>query len=122
MPVVRYGKANLLDLFDGRHQLIICHFMLDPDVSEGCPDCSHLVDNIPIWRIYTRHLARARVPRTARQDRALPGADGWTVPWYSPFGSDFNSISTSPRMKPSPASRTIIRTKRRSNARGRLIT
>jgi len=84
MPVVRYGKASLLDLFDGRHQLIICHFMLDPDVSEGCPDCSHLVDNIPIWRIYTRHLARARVPRTARQDRALPGADGLDRPVVFP--------------------------------------
>src|SRR6266536_1769407 len=109
MPVVRYGKASLLDLFDGRHQLIICHFMLDPDVSEGCPDCSHLVDNIPIWRIYTQHtslvlVSRAPPAKTAPfqaisvgPSRGIPRSGATSIP-----------ISTSPRMKPSPASRTII--------------
>ena len=42
------GKASLFDLFDGRRQLIIYHFMFDPSWDDGCPSCTNLVDNIPL--------------------------------------------------------------------------
>jgi predicted dithiol-disulfide oxidoreductase (DUF899 family) len=96
------GKASLLDLFDGRSQLIIYHFMLDPDGpplgksgapwEEGCPGCSFATDNLP-------HLAHLRARDTnlvlvsrARLSKIAPfkARMGWTVPWYSSFGSDFN--------------------------------
>jgi predicted dithiol-disulfide oxidoreductase (DUF899 family) len=90
------GKATLLDLFDGRRQLIIYHFMFAPGVdgwpSAGCGGCSMFVDNIG----HLSHL-RARDTSLVLVSRA-PLANvqpykegmGWTVPWFSSFGSDFN--------------------------------
>ena len=86
------GKASLLDLFEGRRQLIVYHFMYDPGWDEGCPSCSFLVDNIG-------HLAHLRARKTslalvsrAPMARIEPFRKrmGWTIPWYSSFGSDFN--------------------------------
>jgi predicted dithiol-disulfide oxidoreductase (DUF899 family) len=96
------GKASLLDLFEGHRQLIVYHFMFDPDApppghsgapwDEGSPGCSHLADNIP-------HLAHLRARDTslvlvsrAPLSKITPfkARMGWTVPWYSSFGSDFN--------------------------------
>src|ERR687893_1009856 len=90
------GKATLLDLFDGRRQLIVYHFMFAPGVEgwpeAGCPGCSLFVDNIG-------HLAHlhARDTSLVLESRA-PLANiepykermGWTVPWFSSHGSDFN--------------------------------
>jgi predicted dithiol-disulfide oxidoreductase (DUF899 family) len=87
------GAAGLADLFDGRRQLIIYHFMFDPAWEEGCPMCSFLVDNIG----HLSHLREARdtslvLVSRAPLDRIEPFRRrmGWTVPWYSSYGSDFN--------------------------------
>jgi predicted dithiol-disulfide oxidoreductase (DUF899 family) len=87
------GTLRLLDLFDGRHQLVVYHFMFDPGWDEGCPMCSFLVDNMP----NLTHLREARdtavvVVSRAPLDKitAFKQRMGWTLPWYSSYGSDFN--------------------------------
>jgi predicted dithiol-disulfide oxidoreductase (DUF899 family) len=86
------GKVRLADLFDGRRQLIVYHFMFDPSWDEGCRHCSFLADNIG----HPAHLhardttlvivSRAPFPKIA----AFRERMGWATPWYSSFGSDFN--------------------------------
>jgi predicted dithiol-disulfide oxidoreductase (DUF899 family) len=87
------GTRRLLDLFDDRHQLIVYHFMFDPSWDEGCPMCSFLVDNLP----NLTHLREARDTALVVVSRApldkistFKQRMGWTVPWYSSLGSDFN--------------------------------
>jgi predicted dithiol-disulfide oxidoreductase (DUF899 family) len=86
------GKTTLLEAFDGRRQLIVYHFMFSPDDTEGHNSCSLLVDNISheehLHALDTTIALVSRAPLnklTAFKDRM-----GWTVPWYSSFGSDFN--------------------------------
>jgi predicted dithiol-disulfide oxidoreductase (DUF899 family) len=86
------GKARLLDLFEGRRQLIVYHFMFAPGDSEGHNSCSLLVDNISheehLHALDTTIALVSRAPLeslTAFKERM-----GWTIPWYSSFGSDFN--------------------------------
>lgn len=86
------GTVPLLALFEGARQLIVYHFMFDPEWEEGCPACSFLVDNIG----HPSHL-RARSTRLVLVSRAplekiLPfkARMGWSVPWVSSFGNDFN--------------------------------
>jgi predicted dithiol-disulfide oxidoreductase (DUF899 family) len=86
------GKVCLLDLFERCRQLVVYHFMFDPSWDEGCPSCSFLADNIG----HLAHL-RARDTSLALISRAplakiepFKKRMGWTVPWYSSFGSDFN--------------------------------
>ena len=92
------GKASLLELFEGRLQLIIYHFMWLWNAGklrdEGCPSCSAWTDHIS--RGHLTHL-HARGTTLALVSRApLPKIEpfkkrmGWTLPWYSSFGSDFN--------------------------------
>ena len=86
------GKASLADLFEGRRQLVIYHFMFGPDWDAGCPSCSGFADQVG-------HLAHLNATETtfAAVSRA-PLAKitpfrqrmGWTFPWYSAYGSDFN--------------------------------
>jgi predicted dithiol-disulfide oxidoreductase (DUF899 family) len=86
------GKASLLDLFEGRRQLILYHFMFGPNQDQGCDGCSMVVDNVG----HPAHL-QARDTSFALVSRA-PLAKiepykkrmGWTLPWYSSFESDFN--------------------------------
>jgi hypothetical protein len=60
----RYGKASLLGLFEGRGQLLIYHFMFDPDWDEGCPSCSFLADNIGhLAHLHARDTTLAMVSR-----------------------------------------------------------
>jgi predicted dithiol-disulfide oxidoreductase (DUF899 family) len=86
------GKVRLLDVFEGRRQLIVYHFMFSPDDTEGHNSCSLLVDNIS----HEEHLhaldttialvSRAQIGKlTAFKERM-----GWSIPWYSSFGGDFN--------------------------------
>ncbi len=86
------GTARLLDLFDGRRQLIVYHFMFAPDWAEGCPICSFLVDSI--GHLAHLHAANTTLAVVARAPWAtlarFRGRMGWTVPFYSSFGSDFN--------------------------------
>ena len=83
---------RLLDLFEGRRQLVVYHFMFDSTWDEGCPNCSFLVDNIGhLAHLYARDtslvlVSRAPLAKIASFKKRM----GWTVPWYSSFGSDFN--------------------------------
>ena len=86
------GKASLLDLFEGRDQLIIQHFMFDPAWDEGCPVCSLAADGVGhLSHLHARHTTFAAVSR-APISKIEPFRQrmGWTFPWYSSAGSDFN--------------------------------
>lgn len=90
------GKASLLDLFEGRRQLIIYHFMFAPGVhgwpAAGCPGCSMFVDNMGhLAHLHARNTSFALVSR-APLANISPYKErmGWTVPWFSSSGSDFN--------------------------------
>ena len=86
------GRATLADLFDGRTQLIVYHFMLDPDHEAGCPGCSHVADNIPhLAHLHARGTTLALVSRAPlAKIECFRERMGWTAPWYSSFGSEFN--------------------------------
>jgi len=87
------GKASLLDLFDGRRQLIIYHFMFDPTWDDGCRSCSNLVDNIPfrLSRLQAHDTSLVLVSRAPLAKIApFKARMNWTVPWFSSYGSDFN--------------------------------
>ena len=86
------GKARLLDLFEGRRQLVIYHFMFDPSWDEGCPSCSFLVDNIGhLVHLHARDTSLVLVSRAPlAKIKPFRKRMGWTIPWYSSFGSDFN--------------------------------
>ncbi|MDH3683702.1 MAG: DUF899 domain-containing protein [Acidimicrobiia bacterium] len=87
------GTAALLDLFEGRRQLIVYHFMFAPEQEEGCEGCSWVVDAMS----HPAHLhardtslvlvSRAELDKIERYRRRM----GWEVPWYSSFGTDFNA-------------------------------
>lgn len=88
------GKASLLDLFDGRRQLIVRHFMFDPSWEDGCPSCTAGADEISDGLLKHLHVRDttfvvvARAPLAKIED--YKARRGWTFPWYSSFGSDFN--------------------------------
>ena len=86
------GPATLLDLFDGRHQLIVYHFMFHRDRGVGCSGCSHIVDNVPhLAHIHARDTTFVLVSRASLAELApFRTRMGWTVPWYGSLGSDFN--------------------------------
>jgi predicted dithiol-disulfide oxidoreductase (DUF899 family) len=90
------GKPSLLDLFDGRRQLIIYHFMFAPGVegwpSAGCPGCTMFVDNIGnLAHLNERDTSFALVSRAPLANiKAYKERRGWTAPWYSSSGSHFN--------------------------------
>jgi predicted dithiol-disulfide oxidoreductase (DUF899 family) len=92
------GPASLLDLFEGRRQLIVYHFMWRhaesgfPDEDQGCPTCSFLADNIGdlshLHYCDTTLVLVSRAPiASIERHRARMG---WQVPWYSSYGGDFN--------------------------------
>jgi predicted dithiol-disulfide oxidoreductase (DUF899 family) len=90
------GRTSLLGLFDGRRQLIIYHFMFAPGVngwpSAGCGGCSMFVDNIGhLAHLHARDTSLVLVSRAPLAKIGPYKEDmGWTVPWFSSFGSDFN--------------------------------
>ena len=88
------GEVSLLDLFEGRRQLILGHFMFDPRWEEGCPSCSAGADEISeglLRHLHTRDTTYAAVSRAPLEKiEAYKAKKGWTFPWYSSFGSDFN--------------------------------
>ncbi|MGH9747122.1 MAG: DUF899 domain-containing protein [Candidatus Acidiferrales bacterium] len=87
------GKETLTELFDGRSQLIVYHFMLGPGWKEGCPSCSFLADH---FNPATVHLAQRDVTFVAVSRAPLPEIEvfkkrmGWGFKWVSSSGSDFN--------------------------------
>ncbi|AYC34816.1 DUF899 domain-containing protein [Pseudomonas cavernae] len=86
------GEVRLLDLFDGRSQLIVYHYMFHRDRGEGCPGCSYLVDNIGHQaHLHARDTNLVLVSRAPLAElEAFKRRMGWNLPWYSSFGSPFN--------------------------------
>jgi predicted dithiol-disulfide oxidoreductase (DUF899 family) len=87
------GRSRLIDVFEGRSQLIIYHFMWLHDLDEGCPSCSFAVDNMPnpIHLNENANTTLALISRAPYQRLSqFKARMGWTLPWYSAFGSDFN--------------------------------
>jgi predicted dithiol-disulfide oxidoreductase (DUF899 family) len=86
------GKASLLDLFEGRRQLIVYHFMFGPNQDVGCDGCSMVADQIVhLAHLHARDTSFAMVSR-APIAKIEPYRErmGWSLPWYSSFDSDFN--------------------------------
>jgi predicted dithiol-disulfide oxidoreductase (DUF899 family) len=87
------GSASLADLFQGRSQLLVYHFMFGPDYTAGCPSCSAIADGFGGFAV---HLANHDVTLSAVSRAPLAKLQGfkqrmgWTFPWASSFGSDFN--------------------------------
>jgi predicted dithiol-disulfide oxidoreductase (DUF899 family) len=100
-----HGKETLADLFDGKSQLIVCHFMLGPDWEEGCPSCSLLADHFDgaVVHLAQRDVAfvvisRAPLPQIEKFQQRM----GWNFKWLSSFGNDFNfdyQVSATPEEK-----------------------
>ncbi len=87
------GKQTLADLFDGRSQLIVYHFMLGPDWEEGCKSCSYLADHFDgaIVHLAHRDVSFAVVSRAPlREIDAFKKRMGWRFKWVSSYGNDFN--------------------------------
>jgi predicted dithiol-disulfide oxidoreductase (DUF899 family) len=87
------GKETLSDLFDGRSQLIVYHFMFGPGWKEGCPGCSFLSDHIDGANLHLTHhdvtlLAVSRAPLA--EVEAFKKRMGWHFKWVSSNGNDFN--------------------------------
>jgi predicted dithiol-disulfide oxidoreductase (DUF899 family) len=87
------GKRTLAELFDGRSQLIVYHFMLGPDWKAGCPSCSFLADHIDGALPHLEHhdvtmiaVSRAPLPQIDAYKKRM----GWKFPWVSSAGSSFN--------------------------------
>jgi predicted dithiol-disulfide oxidoreductase (DUF899 family) len=87
------GEKTLAELFDGRSQLIVYHFMLGPDWKEGCVGCSFVADHVDGAEQHLRHhdvtftsVSRAPLPEIEAYKKRM----GWKFPWVSSFGSDFN--------------------------------
>ena len=88
------GRVTLADLFDGRRQLVLQHVMYGPDWDSVCPGCTAGLDEMSpglLRHLGSRETAFAAVSRAPFAKLAATSADkGWTFPWYSSFGSDFN--------------------------------
>jgi len=86
------GRVSLLDLFEGRRQLIVYHFMFAPEWDEGCNACSVVADNVgDLAHLHARDTSFALVSRAPlSRIAAFEARMGWTLPWYSSSGSDFN--------------------------------
>jgi predicted dithiol-disulfide oxidoreductase (DUF899 family) len=88
------GEASLLDLFEGRQQLILGHFMFDPRWDDGCPSCTAgadeiapgLIEHLAVRDTSLVHVSRAPIEKI----EDYKARKGWTFPWYSSYGSDFN--------------------------------
>jgi predicted dithiol-disulfide oxidoreductase (DUF899 family) len=88
------GSASLADLFKGRSQLLIYHFMFGPDYTAGCPSCSAIADGFNGFFVHLENhdvafsaVSRAPLARLQAYKRRM----GWAFPWASSFGSDFNA-------------------------------
>jgi predicted dithiol-disulfide oxidoreductase (DUF899 family) len=87
------GKASLADLFRGRSQLLIYHFMFGPDYTAGCPRCSAIADGFNGFAVHLANhdvmlwaVSRAPFSKLQTYKRRM----GWSFPWASSFGGDFN--------------------------------
>ena len=88
------GAASLKDLFKGRSQLLVYHFMFGPDFAAGCPSCSAIADGFNGFAVHLANhdvmlWAASRAPIAKLQ--AYKRRMGWTFPWASASGGDFNA-------------------------------
>ena len=88
------GSASLTDLFRGRSQLLVYHFMFGPDYTGGCPSCSAIADGFDRFVVHLANhdvmlwaVSRAPLEKLQTYKRRM----GWSFPWASSFGSDFNA-------------------------------
>jgi predicted dithiol-disulfide oxidoreductase (DUF899 family) len=88
------GSASMADLFRGRSQLLVYHFMFGPDYTAGCPSCSSIADGFNGFAVHLANhdvmlsaVSRAPLAKLQAYKRRM----GWTFPWASSFNSDFNS-------------------------------
>ncbi|MGA7996174.1 MAG: DUF899 domain-containing protein [Bradyrhizobium sp.] len=87
------GNASLADLFAGRSQLLVYHFMFGPDYTAGCPSCSAIADGFDGFVVHLANhdvtlsaVSRAPLPKLQAYKRRM----GWTFPWASSSGGEFN--------------------------------
>jgi predicted dithiol-disulfide oxidoreductase (DUF899 family) len=87
------GSATLADLFRGRSQLLVYHFMFGPEYTAGCPSCSAIADGFNRFVIHLANhdvmlwaVSRAPLEKLQGYKRRM----GWSFPWASSFGTDFN--------------------------------
>jgi predicted dithiol-disulfide oxidoreductase (DUF899 family) len=87
------GPASLADLFRGRSQLLVYHFMFGPDYAAGCPSCSAIADGFDGFAVHLANhdvtlgaVSRAPLAKLQAYRRRM----GWSFPWASSFGGDFN--------------------------------
>jgi len=87
------GSASLADLFRGRSQLLVYHFMFGPDWKAGCPSCSSIADGFDGFVVHLAHhdvtlaaVSRAALPKLQAYKRRM----GWSFPWASSLDGDFN--------------------------------
>jgi len=88
------GKVTLADLFAGRNQLVIYHFMFGPDWQEGCPSCSFMADHIggALPHLAARDVTMVAVSRAPlAKIEAFKKRMGWRFKWVSSYGGDFNA-------------------------------
>ena len=88
------GSVSLPELFGGRAQLLVYHFMFGPDYTAGCPSCSSIADGFDGISVHLRHhdvsllaVSRAPLPKLQTYKQRMR----WKFPWVSSFGSDFNA-------------------------------
>jgi predicted dithiol-disulfide oxidoreductase (DUF899 family) len=86
------GEVDLIDLFEGRSQLVVHHFMFGPDWEAACPSCSSAAEGIAgLRRLHIRDTTLVAVSRAPyRKIAGFRDRMGWRFPWFSSFGSDFN--------------------------------
>ena len=87
------GPASLADLFRGRSQLLVYHFMFGPDYAAGCPSCSAIADGFDgsVVHLANHDVTLCAVSRAPLAKlRAYKRRMGWSFPWASSYGSDFN--------------------------------
>ena len=87
------GSASLADLFRGRSQLLVYHFMFGPDYTAGCPSCSAIADGFDgsVVHLANRDVTLSAVSRAPIEKlQAYKRRMGWSFPWASSLGSDFN--------------------------------
>jgi predicted dithiol-disulfide oxidoreductase (DUF899 family) len=88
-----HGEARLIDLFDGRRQLIVQHFMFHPDWDEGCPGCTFMAEHINALppHLHEKDTSLVLISRAPLEKLlSYRARKGWTLPWYSSFGTTFN--------------------------------
>ena len=88
------GAVRLVDLFEGRAQLIVYHFMFDPEWEDGCSSCTAGTDELSagfLDHLHVRDTSYVMVSRAPFEKlERWRAKQGWDIPWYSSFGTDFN--------------------------------